>query len=64
MVYKLFDKKSTWSGVASLLANKSATEPNYELTNELHKQITRKFNRQKVYSYQRQYLGCWFGVGH
>ena len=29
MVYKLFDKKSSGSGVA--------TEPNYELVNELHR---------------------------
>ena len=32
MVYKFFDKKSSGSGVA--------TEPNYQLANELHKQIT------------------------
>ena len=31
MVYKFFDKKSSGSGVA--------TEPNYQLANELHKQI-------------------------
>ena len=44
MVYKFFDKKS-----ASL--NKSsgnANEPNYQLANELHKQIIRKFKRRKV----------------
>ena len=35
MVYKLFDKKSSGSGVA--------TEPNYELANELRRQIIRKF---------------------
>ena len=35
-VHKFFDKKSSGSGVA-------ATEPNYQLANELHKQITRKF---------------------
>ena len=43
MVYKFFDKKSSGSGVA-------ATEPNYQLANELHKQIIRKFKKQKVYS--------------
>ena len=32
MVYKFFDKKSSGSGVA--------TEPNYQLANELQKQIT------------------------
>ena len=42
MVYKLFDKKSSGSGVA--------TEPNYQLANELHKQINRKFKSWKVYS--------------
>ena len=42
MVYKFFDKKSSGSGVAS--------EPNYQLANELHRQIIRKLKRQKVYS--------------
>ena len=42
MVYKLFDKKSRGSGVATM--------PNYQLANELHRQIIRKFNRGKVYS--------------
>ena len=43
MVYKFFDKKSSGSGVA-------ATEPNYQLANELHRQIIRKFKKRKVYS--------------
>ena len=42
MVYKFFDKKSTGSGVNST--------PNYQLQNELHKQMIRKFTRRKVYS--------------
>ena len=42
MVYKFFDKKSSGSVLA--------TEPNYQLANELHRQIIRKFERQKVYS--------------
>ena len=43
MVYKFFDKKSSsGSGVA--------TEPNYQLTNALHRQIIRKFKRRKIYS--------------
>ena len=29
---------------------KSATKPNYQLANELHRQIIRKFKRRKVYS--------------
>ena len=36
MVYKFFDKKSSGSGFA-------ATEPNYQLANEFHRQIIRKF---------------------
>ena len=43
MVYRFFDKKSIGSGVATI-------EPNYQLANKLHKQIIRKFKRQKVYS--------------
>ena len=43
MVYKFFDKKSSGSGVAAI-------EPNYQLANELHRQIIRKFKRRKVYS--------------
>ena len=41
MVYKFFDKKSSGSGVD--------TEPNYQLANELHRQIIRKCNKRKVY---------------
>ena len=43
MVYKIFDKRSSGSGVA-------ATETNYQLAVELHKQIIRKFKKGKVYS--------------
>ena len=50
VVYKFFDKKSSGSDVAASLVNKSATEPNYQLANELHRQIIRKFNRQNIYS--------------
>ena len=42
MVYKSFDKKSSRSGVAN--------EPNYQLANELHRQIIKKFKKRKVYS--------------
>ena len=42
MVYKFFDKNSSGSGVA--------TKPNYQLANELHRQIIRKFKKRKVYS--------------
>ena len=42
MVYKFFDKKSSGSGIAN--------ESNYQLANELHKPIIRKFKKRKVYS--------------
>ena len=42
MVYKFFVKKSSGSGIAS--------EPNYQLVNELHKPIIRKFKKRKVHS--------------
>ena len=42
MVYKLFDKKSKGSGIVN--------EPNYQLANELHKPIIRKFKKRKIYS--------------
>ena len=37
MVYKFFDKKSSGSGIAN--------EPNYQLANEIHKPIIRKFKK-------------------
>ena len=43
MVYKFFDKTSSRNGVA-------VTEPNDQLANELHRQITRKFKKRKVYA--------------
>ena len=42
MVYKFFDQKSSGSGIAN--------EPNYQLANELHKPIIKKFKKRKVYS--------------
>ena len=42
MVHKFVDKKSAGSGVNSM--------PNYQLANELHKQIITKFKRRKVCS--------------
>ena len=41
MVYNFFDKISKGSGI---------NEPNYQLANELHKPIIRKFKKRKVYS--------------
>ena len=42
IVYKSFDKKSRGSGVDA--------EQNYQLANELHRQIIRRFNKRRVYS--------------
>ena len=46
----MVDKKSSESSASTSLPNKSAAEPNYQLANELHKQIIKKFTRGKVYS--------------
>ena len=45
MVYNFFDKKSKESGIIN--------EPNYQLSNELHKPFIRKFKKRKVYSFFR-----------
>ena len=42
MLYKFFDEKSSGSCFSN--------EPNYRLTNELHKTIIKKFKKRKVYS--------------
>ena len=42
MVYKFFDKKTSGGGITN--------EPNYQLADELHKPIIRKFKKRKVYS--------------
>ena len=42
MVYKFSDKKSKGGGIAN--------EPNYQLANEIHKPIIRKFKTRTVYS--------------
>ena len=42
MVYNIFDKKSSGSDIITF-------KPNYQLANELHKLIIRKFKRRKVY---------------
>ena len=43
MVYKFFDKKSKRSGI------KNEIKKNQQLANELHKPITRKFKKTKLY---------------
>ena len=42
MVYKFFDIKPKGSDIIN--------EPNYQLANELHKPIIKKFKKRKVYS--------------
>ena len=42
MVYKFFDKKFSGSGITN--------EFNYQLANELHKPVIKKFRKRKVYS--------------
>ena len=42
MIYKFVDNKSRGRGVTN--------EQIYQLASELHKQITRKFKRRKIYS--------------
>ena len=42
MVYKFFDKKSSGGGISN--------ESNYQLADELHKPIIRKFKKRKVYA--------------
>ena len=42
MIYKFFDKKSSGNGFAN--------KPNYQLAEELHKPIIKKFKKRKVYS--------------
>ena len=48
MVYKFFDKKSKGSGVKHV--NTKLISQNEQLADELHKPITRKFEKRKVYS--------------
>ena len=51
VVYKFYDKKSSGGAIK--------IKQNYELANELHRQIIRKFKRRKVYSSFRDSI---FGV--
>ena len=45
MVYKFFDKKSASFNKSS--GSGIANEPNYQLTNELHKPVLRKFKKKE-----------------
>ena len=49
MVYKFFDKKS--ASLNKYSGSGIVNEPNYQLTNELHKAVTRKFKKRKVHSF-------------
>ena len=42
MIYKFFDKKSSGGSIIN--------EANYQLANELHNSIIKKFKKRKVYS--------------
>ena len=52
-IYKFFDKKSSGSGANTSLANKFATEQNYQLENKLHRDIIKTFKRRRVYLFYR-----------
>ena len=45
MVYKFFDKKST--SLNKFSGSGIINEPNYQLANELHKPIIKKFKKKK-----------------
>ena len=49
MIYKFFEEKSSGCGVAASFANKSATERNYQLAHELHKQIISNLKKINLY---------------
>ena len=48
--FTIFDKNSAWLNKSS--GSGIANEPNYQLANELHKPIIRKFKKRRVYSIQ------------
>ena len=50
MVYTFLDKKSKGSGIVN--------EPNYELANELHKPIIRKFKKEKFIHFRDNIWGA------
>ena len=56
MVYKFFDEKSKGSSVAN-----NEIKKKFELAEELHKSIIKKFKKRIVYSrFKDNYLECWF----
>ena len=59
MIHTFFDKKSKGSGIVASLAYESANARNYQLANELHKLIIRKFKKRRVYS---SFLGNIWGA--
>ena len=59
MIHTFFDKKSKGSGIVASPAYESANARNYQLANELHKLIIRKFKKRRVYS---SFLGNIWGA--
>ena len=59
MIHTFFDKKCKGSGIVASLAYESANARNYQLANELHKLIIRKFKKRRVYS---SFLGNIWGA--
>ena len=59
MVYKFFDKKSASliKSKGSGIANKSASEPNYQLADELHKPIIKKILKKKFIHFLKTTFG-------
>ena len=59
MVYKFFDKKSASLNKSngSGIANKSASEPNYQLADELHKPMIKKFKKKKFIHFLKTTFG-------
>ena len=50
MTYTFFDKKSKGCGITN--------EPNYQLANERHKPIIRKFKKKKFVYFLETIFGC------
>ena len=49
MAYKFFDKKSSGSGITN--------ESNYQLANELHKPVIKKFKKKKCILHLKTIFG-------
>ena len=58
MAYRFLDKKSSGSDVDTSLANKSATEPNYQFVNELHTQIIKNLRKERFIRHLETIFGA------